>query len=233
MKKIKITSAPFVAVLLLLEALISYPCLAQDEQAYVHDPTRQELCDLINNKIAGHLDSSYEDKAAELERNYPMATVRQTGWYIASPDGSSIEQTQSLWDQVDKFVEGIYGYDYTDNTVRADPVTGQLYYTKTHYYSSDASCNDFVGRWGLAISTVENDSAFPAGTPKKVILLDNAMPEDHQPWAALLPESLKSPNNGIQFYGPLYLYQDEYEETKVIVYSPYSFGAHSAFKAQN
>lgn len=39
------------------------------------NPTRQELCDYINAKIAGQLESSYLDQATEIQNRYPNAAM--------------------------------------------------------------------------------------------------------------------------------------------------------------
>ena len=85
------------------------------------NPTRQELCDYINDKIAGRLDASYLDKAVEIEARYPEAVL---GAVLCYGDGKKI--TISLWQQVDDLVNGIYGTDTEDLTLRVDKKTGPI-----------------------------------------------------------------------------------------------------------
>ncbi|MFZ4116157.1 MAG: hypothetical protein ACOYK6_05475 [Chthoniobacterales bacterium] len=209
----KIIKSLTLAAFLFLGVLSSHPCLAQGQKI---NPTRQELSDYINNKIAGHLDSSYLDKASELEKEYPNATLYKTGSRIYSPEGW-LKETQSLWDQVDELVTGVYGVDFFDSD---DP---NLYFDASsrkpyhfigyHYSSSDKSINDFIGRWGLSISKVENDSELPVGTPKKVVLLDNASQEERLAWAKRLPDSYKQ--RGSYFYSPQVLKPDADQVTQI------------------
>lgn len=222
MKKIK--TALCLIAFLLLSSFSTHQLLAQSEQPPLtrdnsyddSSPTEQELCEYVNNKIAGHLDPSYLDKAAELEKKYPNATIYTSlsVWYYK--DGVKTTETQTLWQQVDELVSGIYGRDQTDSIVHADP-NGQLYYTTTHYCSSDDSCNNFVRRWGLVFSTTEDSSLdFPAGMPKHVVLLDPAQKKDRQAWATIVPPL----SGGWQYCGLLSPQEDVSKESKVIVYTP-------------
>lgn len=153
------------------------------------NPTRQELCDYINDKIAGRLDPAYLDKASEIQNRYPKAaglTVRDldehSGNIICAPN-DEVEQT--LWGQVDNLVNGVYGTDATDDTLRVDK-KGNAYTTTTHTSASDSSCNNFLQRWGLVISE-ESDPSFPVSMPKHVVLIDASQQEIRQKWAALFP----------------------------------------------
>ncbi|MCX6958340.1 MAG: hypothetical protein NT164_07380 [Verrucomicrobiae bacterium] len=158
------------------------------------NPTLQELCDYINDKIAGKLDPSYLDKATEIQNRYPNAAGLTVGdinahnsWHmpifiIDTPSGT----IETLWQQVNELVAHIYGYDSTDSIVHMH--NGQMYTTTTHYAASDAECNNFVQRWGMVFSN-ENDTSlnFPAGMPKHVALLDETKKDDRESWAAEYP----------------------------------------------
>ena len=166
------------------------------------NPTRQELCDYINDKIAGQLDPSYLDKATEIQNRYPNAaglTVKDINQHVCSfmdglmqvmilGPGDVVEQT--LWQQIDELVTHIYGHDATDSTVQTKH-NGQSYTTTTHYAASDAECDNFVQRWGMVFSN-ENDASlnFPAGMPKHVTLLDETKKDDHETWAAEYPNGV-------------------------------------------
>ncbi len=150
------------------------------------NPTRQELCDYINDKIAGQLDPSYLEKATEIQSRYPQAEVYHTMTF----NSNTGEVTVSLWAQVDDLVDAIYGTDTQDSTLRVDK-KGNAYTTTTHTSASDGSVNNFINRWGLAGSE-DQDSDFPANMPKHVVMMDGNDPAQHAAWGARSPS--QNPN---------------------------------------
>lgn len=139
------------------------------QQKNYNNPTEQELCDYINNKIAGRLDSSYLDKAAELEEKYPNAA--------GYPNPCALSGVQTLWEQVDELVTAIYGRDINS------PNQDDFDKPNTHTSASDFSCGFFIWRWKLALSEEQDDSLnFPVGMPKHVVLLDETKKETRKKW---------------------------------------------------
>ncbi len=149
----------------------------------LRNPTRQELCDYINDKIAGKLDPSYLDKATEIQNCYPKADA----FPYVLPGGmfATSEEAISLWRRVDDLVAAIYGEDTEDSTLRVDK-KGNAYTTITHTSASDNSVNDYITHWGLAVSE-DQDSGFPANMPKHIVMMDGNDPEQRAAWGTLHP----------------------------------------------
>lgn len=149
----------------------------------LRNPTRQELCDYINDKIAGKLDPSYLDKATEIQNRYPKADA----FPYVLPGGmfATSEEAISLWRRVDDLVAAIYGEDTEDSTLRVDK-KGNAYTTITHTSASDNSVNDYITHWGLAVSE-DQDSGFPANMPKHIVMMDGNDPEQRAAWGTLHP----------------------------------------------
>lgn len=153
--------------------------------ALAKNPTRQELCDYINDKIAGQLDPSYLDKATGIQNRYLQAAVYITGILNYDNKGVVSLANISLWQQVDDLVGAIYGTDREDSTLRFDK-KGNAYTTITHASASDGSINNFINRWGLAVSE-DQDSDFPANMPKHIVMMDGNDPEQQAPWGSFQP----------------------------------------------
>ena len=127
------------------------------------NPTEQELCDYLNDKIAGRLDASYLAKASAFENRYP-------------------ETSPILFQIVDQMVQEIYdGVDQKDSlpSVGKD---GLPYYAIKHYSVS------YLGAsvWGLQFSD-QNDVSleFPVEMPVHAFVSETQDSECRKNWGTL------------------------------------------------
>ena len=158
------------------------------------NPTRQELCDYINAKIAGKLVPSYLDIAVEIQNRYPLAAEFQRSQVVAHKQS----QTISLWQQVDNVVNAVYGTDTTNSKLHVDE-NGIAYTTAIHNSASDASLNNYVNRWGLVVSEEQDGSLlFPTSImPKHFVLRPQMNGDEREVWGSQ-PTSQSTKKNGLK-----------------------------------
>ena len=125
--------------------------------------TEQELCDYVNDKIAGRLDSTFLAKAIEFEHRYPEISV-------------------DLFQRVDQMVKEIYdGIDKKD-TLPSLEKDGLPYYKIKHYSVSYLNASVF----GLQFSDQDHASLqLPSDIPVHAFIADAQNKERRRNWGAM------------------------------------------------
>lgn len=77
------------------------------------NPTRQEVCDYLNDKLKGHFDRQFEARAEAIKKKYPKATACNTTLWTVSIDsdevsGSGEYPVDTIFDLADQAVSDIY-----------------------------------------------------------------------------------------------------------------------------
>lgn len=121
---------------------------------WMKNPTRQELCDYINDTIAARIDASYLEKAEKIESSYPQTMIAETS-------------EQTLWQEIDQIVNRIYAVSVDNPT------------SKNSCYAQSAQVR--LANWGLVFSS-DSDASLPPGIPKHVILADASQRFIREAW---------------------------------------------------
>jgi|GEM_PF-5241445 len=136
-----------------------------------NNPTRQELCDYINFRIAALFNVSYDAEAQKIASCYPNI------------EKSRMANSETVWLEADEFVRRLYGYDNNDSTVHVD-TNGALYTTVTHFSATPADCNTFINYdWKLELTTTKDPTFnLPSQAIWHVAVMDGANKNEHANW---------------------------------------------------
>ncbi len=189
---------------------------AEAKEELDKNPTRAELRDAINDELAALVDSSYLQKAQEIEQRYPDTAVshmlpsyfffdtsddviynKMVGIAVCSYEPTNYYSIQNgyfipfddraLWDQVQDFINANKKEIVKDPHVMMDDHQA-LYRTVSDRSVSNEDLNKFLACWGLKISE-EKDSSL--GLPKRmsrhVVLADQNSSEDRERWTMMIP----------------------------------------------